>query len=87
MGLLWKQPEKTANISRSTTGFPKNDRRPKRERRISYWWRIHYPDLGSASDLAWVSGVSGEKRKDGSEKGRELFSPLPALSHLKSPLP
>jgi len=28
----------------------------------------------------------GERGKDGSEKGRELFSPSPLL-HLKSPLP
>ena len=37
--------------------------------------------------LAWVSGVSGEKGKDGSEKGRELSLLLLPLPHLKSPLP
>ena len=45
------------------------------------------------NSLAWVSGVSGEKGKDGSKKGRELkeknfLSLLPSpLPHLKSPLP
>ena len=34
--------------------------------------------------VAWVSGVSGEKGKDGSEKGREVsFSPFP-LPHRKA---
>ena len=41
--------------------------------------------------LAWVSGVSGGKGKDGSEKRRELkernFLSLLPLPHLKSPLP
>ena len=32
------------------------------------------------TELAWVSGFSGEKGKDGSKKGREL-------PQLKSPLP
>ena len=52
-----------------------------------------WDDTGRARSLAWVSGVSGEKGKNGSEKGREvkernsfLFSPSP-LPHLKSPLP
>ena len=30
-----------------------------------------------SQSLAWVSGVSGEKGKNGSEKGREVKSPLP----------
>ena len=34
--------------------------------------------------LAWVSGVSGEKGKDGSEKGREPLPPPP--SKISSPL-
>ena len=52
--------------------------------------RLNSPKFGV---LAWVSGVSGEKRKDGSEKGRELkernflFSPLPPPpSKISSPL-
>ena len=36
--------------------------------------------------LAWVSGVSGEKGKDGSEKGRETFPPAPPPSKISSPL-
>ena len=40
-------------------------------------WFLSAPVDLAREMIAWVSGVSGEKEKDGSEKGRSLLSPSP----------
>ena len=42
-----------------------------------YRWVIFECSSWFSPRIAWVSGVSGEKEKDGSEKGRNLLSPSP----------